>query len=120
MTIDRGALDAVIAENFGGAWDIFRDTATCFLDGLDENMRNFRRAFSAQDSESMVQISHRIKGEASLFHIPSVHSYFKEIEANARKGLLPTSQAFDEAEQSLTALGGELRMILAEQVNRSA
>ncbi len=120
MTIDRAAFEAMIAENFAGEWDIFRETAVCFLDALEGNIKEFRQAFSTQDPEAMVRTSHRIKGEASLFHRPVVHGYFKEIEANARKGVLPSQQAFDEAEQGIRGLGQELRLVLTEEEKRSA
>lgn len=120
MTIDRAALAAVLAENFAGEWDIFKETATCFLDSLKENIKTFKLAFATQDVEAMVRISHRIKGEASLFHKPSVHLKFGEIEANARKGMMPSRLTFDEAEKDLFALDTELREVLSGQFNQSA
>lgn len=115
MTIDQAALDTVITENFAGDWDIFSETARCFLESLEENITALKAASAAGSVEEMVKSSHRLKGETSLFHDPVVHGYFKDMEAEARKGALPSKQALDHAEQGVRGLADELRTILASR-----
>lgn len=115
MKIDQAALETIITENFAGDWSIFIETARCFLETLDENIKAVSAASAAGNVDEMVKSSHRLKGETSLFHIPAVHEIFKEMEAEARKGTLPSKQTVEDAERSVRGLADELRAILASR-----
>lgn len=111
-SIDRKALDRVIQANFAGDWGIFKATAECFLEALPDGWKQVEVALAAKDLDAIVKTSHRLKGEAALFHELAAANALKEIETAARQKQQPSLESVDKARLELNKLAEELRSVL--------
>jgi len=80
--------------------NIFKDILIKFLESNKDTISNIRSAFESEDWESLMQISHSLKGSAGSIGADRLYKATQELEIAGREGA-PTSALLETAESAL-------------------
>ncbi len=72
---------SALLEMLGGKREVVASLLDTFLAELDADIVASRQAVAAQDSESLRQIAHRIKGTSANLHATMLSSIARELES---------------------------------------
>ncbi|MBC2693732.1 MAG: response regulator [Desulfobacteraceae bacterium] len=89
---------ALKALNIDG--DIFKSILTKFLGSNKDTISNIRSAFEGEDWESLMHLSHSLKGSAGSIGADELHKAAQELETAGKEGAL-TSALLDRVETAL-------------------
>ncbi len=99
---------ALKALNIDG--NIFKDILIKFLGSNKDTISNIRSAFESEDWESLMQISHSLKGSAGSIGADRLYKAAQELETAGREGA-PTSALLETVETALNQVLESLQML---------
>ncbi len=107
---------AELLRRVGGSERLLKKVVTVFLESCPRTTAQIRRALTCSNGPDLTRDAHKLKGSLGIFCNAESLGAVKELEAAAREGRFEAARAaFDQVQQQLVRLKGDLEAILKEQ-----
>lgn len=93
---------------FGGKEDRVKMLLNIYASAHDENMETLESSFSSGDTDTLFQVSHKVKGSLSSICASDGAALAADVEHTAKEGSLPSSEAYTALVDELSAIKNQL------------